>query len=42
LQADGVESLEVRFFAPDALPPLLPRHVRRIQDTLAGREEAVF
>jgi 8-oxo-dGTP pyrophosphatase MutT (NUDIX family) len=42
LQADGVESLEVRFFPLDALPPLLPRHARRIRDTLAGREDAIF
>ena len=42
LKADGLESLEVRFFAPDDLPPLEPRHHRRIQDALAGREEAVF
>ncbi len=42
LQADGDESLEVRFFAPDALPPLLPRHTRRIHDALASRKEAAF
>jgi hypothetical protein len=42
LQADGVESLEVHFFAPDALPSLLARHTRRIRDALAGQKEAVF
>jgi 8-oxo-dGTP pyrophosphatase MutT (NUDIX family) len=42
LKADGVESLEVRFFSVNDLPPLAPRHHRRIADALAGREEAVF
>jgi 8-oxo-dGTP pyrophosphatase MutT (NUDIX family) len=42
LQADGIESLDVRFFPSDALPPLIERHARRVRDGLAGREEAVF
>jgi len=42
LQADGVESLELRFFPPDALPPLAALHLRRVLDGLAGREETVF
>ena len=42
LQADGVESLRVDFFSPDALPPMLPRHARRVRDTLTNRPEAVF
>jgi 8-oxo-dGTP pyrophosphatase MutT (NUDIX family) len=42
LMADGVESLEVRFFAPDELPPLAPRHHQRIQAALTNQEEAVF
>jgi ADP-ribose pyrophosphatase YjhB (NUDIX family) len=42
LQADGVESLEVRFFPTDALPPLTERHARRVRDGLAGNTEAVF
>jgi 8-oxo-dGTP pyrophosphatase MutT (NUDIX family) len=42
LQADGVESLDVRFFAPDALPPLPKRHARRVRDGLAGNEEIIF
>jgi 8-oxo-dGTP pyrophosphatase MutT (NUDIX family) len=42
LRADGVESLEVRFFPPDALPSMLERHARRVRDGLTGREEAVF
>jgi 8-oxo-dGTP pyrophosphatase MutT (NUDIX family) len=42
LQADGVESLEVRFFAPDALPPLPERHARRVRDGLAGSGEVIF
>jgi 8-oxo-dGTP pyrophosphatase MutT (NUDIX family) len=40
LQADGDESLQVRFFAPDALPPLSERHACRVRDGLALREEA--
>jgi ADP-ribose pyrophosphatase YjhB (NUDIX family) len=42
LRPDGVESLEVRFFPADDLPPLVERHARRVADGLAGREEAVF
>jgi 8-oxo-dGTP pyrophosphatase MutT (NUDIX family) len=42
LRADGVESLEVRFFAPDALPPMTQRHARRVRDGLAGKEETLF
>jgi 8-oxo-dGTP pyrophosphatase MutT (NUDIX family) len=42
LQANGVESLDVCFFAPDALPPLPKRHARRVRDGLAGNEEAIF
>lgn len=42
LRADGVESLEVGFFKPDALPPLAERHARRVRDGLASREETVF
>ena len=42
LKAAGVESLEVRFFPPDALPPLSERHARRVCDGLANREEAIF
>jgi hypothetical protein len=42
LQADGVESLEVRFFPTDALPPMIERHARRVRDGLAGLEEAIF
>jgi ADP-ribose pyrophosphatase YjhB (NUDIX family) len=42
LRADGVESLEVRFFSPDALPPMLERHAIRIQAGLAGGEEVIF
>jgi 8-oxo-dGTP pyrophosphatase MutT (NUDIX family) len=42
LQPDGVESLEVRFFPPDALPPLAERHARRVRDGLTNVEETVF
>ena len=42
LRADGAESLEVRFFPPDALPPMIARHTRRVRQGLTGREEAFF
>ena len=41
LRADGEESLEVAYFAPDALPEdLVCDHAIRIQDALSGREAA--
>ena len=41
LRADGDESLEVAYFAPDSLPErLVGDHGIRIQDALSGREEA--
>ena len=42
LCADGEESLELRYFAPDDLPPLPPRHRERIEDGLRGGKTAVF
>jgi len=43
LRADGDESLDVAFFAPDALPtPVVCDHEIRIRDALAGREAAFF
>jgi 8-oxo-dGTP pyrophosphatase MutT (NUDIX family) len=42
LAADGIESLKVEFFPPDALPPMIPRHARRVRDALANRPEAFF
>ena len=42
LTADGKESLEVRFFAPNALPLLPDFHAIRVHDGLANRPEAVF
>jgi 8-oxo-dGTP pyrophosphatase MutT (NUDIX family) len=36
------ESLEVRYFAPDALPPMPPRHRRRIEDALRHEPHARF
>lgn len=43
LRPDGEESLEVAYFAPDALPPdLVCDHGQRIRDALAEREAAVF
>jgi hypothetical protein len=45
LRPDGVESLEVGFFDPDALPfdgnPWGPRLRRRIEDALHGGPEAM-
>ena len=43
LRADGEESLEVAFFAVDALPEgIVCDHEMRIRDALAGDGEAVF
>jgi ADP-ribose pyrophosphatase YjhB (NUDIX family) len=42
LQADGHESLEVRFFPPHELPPLPQWHANRIRDGLAQQAAAVF
>jgi 8-oxo-dGTP diphosphatase len=43
LRADGDESLEVAYFAPDALPePVVCDHAIRIADALAGRQAALF
>jgi len=43
LRADGDESLDVAYFAPDALPPdLVSGHAIRIRDALANREAAFF
>jgi 8-oxo-dGTP diphosphatase len=43
LRADGEESLEVAYFAPDALPAaLVCDHGQRILDALSGREAAFF
>jgi len=42
LRPDGVESLQVRFFSPEALPPLSGWYLRRVRDGLAGREGVVF
>jgi 8-oxo-dGTP diphosphatase len=43
LRPDGDESLEVAYFAPEALPVgVIGDHERRIRDALAGREAAFF
>ncbi|NJN17690.1 MAG: NUDIX domain-containing protein [Oscillochloris sp.] len=42
LRPTGHENVNVDFFPPDQLPPLLPRTRRMIADALAGRIEAVF
>lgn len=36
------ESLEIRYFAPDALPAMPPRHGMRIQDALRNEPRAPF
>jgi len=41
-QPDGGETLEVRFFSPDVLPPLRPRYRLLIEDALAGLAGAVW
>lgn len=38
----GHENVNVAFFAPDRLPPLLPRTRRMLDDALADRPEAAF
>jgi ADP-ribose pyrophosphatase YjhB (NUDIX family) len=36
------ETVESRFFAPDALPPnTLPKHIERVRDAVLGQPEAV-
>lgn len=42
LRPDGEETLEARFFSPDQLPPLLPRHRLMLDDALAGRPAAAW
>jgi ADP-ribose pyrophosphatase YjhB (NUDIX family) len=43
LAADGDESLEVAFFAPNNLPQTIwPGHRLRIRDALTGRKAAFF
>jgi len=41
LRPDHTEFVDLRFFAPDNLPALVPRCVRILEDALAGRA-AVF
>lgn len=42
LHADGVESRDVRFFSPEALPDLPAYYLHWIQDGLAGQAAAAF
>jgi ADP-ribose pyrophosphatase YjhB (NUDIX family) len=42
LQRAGHENVNVGFFPPDQLPPLLPRTRRLLDDGLAGKCEATF
>jgi hypothetical protein len=34
--------VSLNYFAPDSLPPLMPRYVRMLQDAAAGHQEAIF
>ena len=38
----GHENVNVAFFPPDRLPPLLPRTRRMLDDALAAKREAIF
>jgi ADP-ribose pyrophosphatase YjhB (NUDIX family) len=42
LRRTGHENVNIGFFSPDHLPPLLTRTKRMLVDALAGRVEAVF
>jgi ADP-ribose pyrophosphatase YjhB (NUDIX family) len=42
LSPSGHENVNVAFFPPESLPPLLPRTRRMLVDALAGRAEASF
>lgn len=42
LTPDHNEFVSLNYFAPDSLPPLMPRYVRMLQDAAAGRQEAIF
>jgi hypothetical protein len=42
LRRTGHENVNVGFFPPDKLPPLLARTKRMLADALAGKVEAVF
>jgi ADP-ribose pyrophosphatase YjhB (NUDIX family) len=42
LKPAGHENVNVGFFTPDKLPPLVPRTRRMLDDALAGRAEARF
>jgi ADP-ribose pyrophosphatase YjhB (NUDIX family) len=42
LHPSGHENVNITFFPPDKLPPLLPRTRRMLNDALAGRPEAAF
>ncbi len=42
LRPAGHENVNVAFFPPDHLPPLLPRARRMLDDALAGHSETVF
>jgi 8-oxo-dGTP pyrophosphatase MutT (NUDIX family) len=42
LTPDRQEFVDLRYFPPNALPSLMPRCVRMLQDALSGRREATF
>ena len=42
LTPDHSEFVSLGYYPPEALPPLMPRYVRMLQDAFAGRAEAIF
>lgn len=42
LTPDSREFLDLRYFKPDAFPPLMPRYVRMLNDAITSREAAFF
>ena len=42
LKADHREFLDLKYFAPNNLPALMPRYARIVRDALEGKQEASF
>lgn len=42
LTPDNNEFISLGYFAPESLPPLMPRYVRVLRDALKGQESAFF
>lgn len=42
LRLQEEETLDLRFFAPDQLPELWPRHARFIEDVLQNKHQTLF